>query len=75
VGVEDSPILEIDELMLPAPPHTGDAGTDECPALPWRKAAPERRMVDLDRLNRATDDVLAELNDGALDLRQFRHAR
>jgi hypothetical protein len=65
--VQHATVVEIDELVFATPPHRDDAGAEDRAALRRRDAAAQRRMMDVERRNAATDDMTPQLDDRALD--------
>jgi hypothetical protein len=69
MGMQNTPVLEIDELVLPATPDADDSGATHRPSLGGLEAPPQRRVMNLDIRDATTDDVLPQDHHGALDLR------
>jgi hypothetical protein len=73
--MQHSLIVELDQLVFAAPAHGGHAGASDRATLLRRQLLRERRVVQLERRDPATDEVTAQRDDRSLDFRKFGHVR
>jgi len=71
--VQDSPIIEVDQLVFASPTHAGHTRSGDGASLPRGQAPRKRRVMQLERDDPPTDKVAAQDDDSAFDFRKFGH--
>lgn len=69
MGVQDAPVVEANELMLPPSFDRVNARAPQRAKPRWRQAPPERAMRERDALDPFPHERVPQPADGALDFR------
>jgi hypothetical protein len=73
--VQDSVIIEVDQLVFAAPTHASHARSGQGAPLLRRHAPCKRTVMELEGQDPPADEVATQQEDGAFDFRKFGHVR